>query len=631
MDEWVRDSLESNGRRNSFSREVALRYCTAQPSDETHSVPCQLHPALNAILVYAELMPDGPRTPTAVSLCLHRARKIQCATVLKRRGWLLRPPGQGDPSIEVVPIGHGPQRFGLCDRMTDLQQWLEKIGLTQYSDLFAKNDIDLEILLDLNEQDLERLGISLGHRKKLLKAISEACSTSLQAPPERFLETRSATRTAYARAERRHLTVLLCDLVGSTALSARLDPEDLRRILRNFQRCCGDAIRRYEGHIARFMGDGVLAYFGFPTAHEDNAEGAVKAALDIVDSVAGLVLPIAEKLEVRIGIASGLVVVGDLTGEGPAREFALVGDAPNLAARLQALAAPNQILVAPRTHHLLGKLFEFADLGDHDIKGFERPIHAWRVLAPSSASSRFEARQSSHLTPLIGRQAELGLLQKQYSKAKHGKGQVVLVSGEPGIGKSRLIVALRNRLTGESCAFLSFQCSSYHTSSALYPFIHGLERAAGITRDTSPAARLDKLEALVSREAEQIKSVVPPLAVLLAIPIKDHYGPLDLTPEQLKTRIFSALLALLQASAEQKPVILVFEDVHWADPTSLELLERIRDNAKNWRMLVILLHRPDLALPWAEQPHVTSLAINRLDRVQVSSMVESLTEGQILP
>jgi class 3 adenylate cyclase/predicted ATPase len=514
--------------------------------------------------------------------------------------------------------------------MTDLPQWLEKIGLAQYADVFAKNDVDWETLPELNEQDLEELGVSLGHRKKLIKAISEAYSGSLRAP-KRVVKIQSATRTDNARAERRHLTVLLCDLVGSTALSARLDPEDLGRILREFQRCCAHAIRRYEGHIARFMGDGVLAYFGFPTAHEDNAERAVKAALEMVDSVSGVVIPIAEKLEVRIGIASGLVVVGDLIGEGSAREFALVGDAPNLAARLQALAEPNQILVAPRTHHLLGRLFEFADLGDHNIKGFDRPIHVWRVIAPGSISSRFEARQSSHVTPLIGRQAELGLLRKQYSKAKRGKGQVVLVSGEPGIGKSRLIMALRDRLAGERYGFLSFQCSSYHTSSALHPVIRYLEHAAGITRDTAPAVRLDKLEALVRRQTEQVSSIVPLLAVLLSIPTKDRYAPPELTPEQLKSRTFSALLALLQASTEQQPVILVFEDVHWADPTSLELLDRIRHSAQNWRILVILLHRPDLTLPWAEQPHVTSLAINRLDRVQVSSMVQSLTEGEVLP
>src|SRR5215472_2721826 len=514
--------------------------------------------------------------------------------------------------------------------MTDLRQWLEKIGLAQYADVFVKNDIVWEILPELSEQDLEKLGVSLGHRKKLIKAISEARSTSLQSS-RRLVEAESPARTANARAERRHLTVLLCDLVGSTALSARLDPEDLRRILHEFQRSCCDVIRRYEGHIARFMGDGVLAYFGFPTAHEDDAERAVRAALDMVESVTGLAVSIPERLEVRIGIASGLVVVGDLIGEGPAREFALVGDAPNLAARLQALAEPNQILVAPRTRHLLGRLFEFADLGQQNIKGFERPIHVWRVLAPGSVSSRFEARTSSHLTPLIGRQAELRLLQKQYTKAKRGKGQVVLVSGEPGIGKSRLIMALRDRLAGERYGFLSFQCSSYHTSSALHPVIHYLEHVAGIARDTAPALRLDSLEAFVRRQSAEAKSIVPLLAVLLSIPTRDRYTPPELTPEQLKSRTFSALLALLQASTEQQPLILVFEDVHWADPTSLELLDRIRDNAQNWRMLVIIIHRPDLTLPWAEQPHVTSLPINRLDRVQVSSMVQSLIEGEVLP
>jgi class 3 adenylate cyclase/predicted ATPase len=510
--------------------------------------------------------------------------------------------------------------------MTDLQHWLETIGLTQYADLFAKNDIDWEILPELTEHDLEKLGVSLGHRKKLLKAIQARCNT-LQTP-NRPVAPRS---TPTGGAERRHLTVLFCDLVGSTSLSARLDPEVVRKILYEFQRCCGETIRRYDGHIARLMGDGILAYFGFPAAHEDDAERAVKAALEIVELVPALIIPIAERLQVRIGIASGLVVVGDLIGEGPAREFALVGDAPNLASRLQVLAEPSQILVAPRTRLLLGRLFEFADLGDHNLKGFERPIHVWRVVAPGSASSRFEARTSLHLTPLIDRQVEVRLLQKQYSKAKRGKGQMVLISGEPGIGKSRLMPALRNRLEKERYGFLQFQCSSYHTSSALYPVIQYLEHAAGITRNTAPAVRLDKLEGLVRLTTEQTKSIVPLLAVLLSIPTEDRYSPRELTPEQLKKQTFSAVLDLLQAGAEQQPVILVFEDVHWADPTSLELLEQIRDKVPNWRMLVILLYRPDLILPWAEQPHVTSLTVNRLDRVQVSSMVQSLTKGKVLP
>ncbi len=513
--------------------------------------------------------------------------------------------------------------------MNHLQRWLERIGLAQYAELFAKNDIEWEILPELTEPDLEKLGVSLGHRKKLLKAISQTFSNSLQAANAPIEP--GSTPTAGAAAERRHLTVFMCDLVGSTSLSTRLDPEDLRRILHEFQRCCAEAIHRYGGHIARLMGDGVLAYFGFPTAHEDDAERAVKAALEIVESVPALIIPIAESLQVRIGIASGRVVVGDLIGEGPAREFALVGDAPNLASRLQTLAEPNQILVAPRTRQLLGSLFEFTDLGDHLVKGFERPVHVWRVLAPGSASSRFEARTSLQLTPLINRQAELRLLQKQYSKAKRGKGQVVVISGEPGIGKSRLIEALRTRLAGERYEFIPFQCSSYHTSSALHPVIHYLEYAAGIARDTPPAAKLDKLEGLVGGEMERARSIVPLLADLLSIPTEGRYSRRELTPEKRKNQTFSAVLTLLKAATEQQPAIVVFEDVHWADPSSLELLERVRDSVQNWRMLVIVLHRPDLTLPWAEQPHVSSLSIGRLDRVQVSSMLRVLAEGKVLP
>ena len=343
--------------------------------------------------------------------------------------------------------------FGLCAKMTDLQHLLEEIGLAQYADLFVSNDIDWEVLTKLTEHDLEKLGVSLGHRKKLIEAIQASCT----APQSSHRSVKKLPPTAATvTAERRHLTVLLCDLVGSTSLSTRLDPEDLGKILFEFQRCCANAIRRYDGQIARFMGDGVLAYFGFPTAHEDDAERAVRAALEMVETISALTFPIAKRLEVRIGIASGLVVVGDLIGEGAAREFAIVGDAPNLAARLQGLAEPGQVLIAPRTRLLLGRLFELADLGDHNLKGFERPIHVWRVLAAGSASSRFEARTSFELTPLIDRQAELRLLQKQYGKAKRGKGQVVLISGEAGIGKSRLIVALRTRLAEERYGFIPF-------------------------------------------------------------------------------------------------------------------------------------------------------------------------------
>jgi class 3 adenylate cyclase len=349
--------------------------------------------------------------------------------------------------------------------MTDLKQWLASIGLSQHADLFAQHEVEYETLLDLEEQDLEKLGVPLGHRKKLLKAIAQAARASSRG---QHLLAADEEPAAKIGADRRHLTVLMCDLVDSTALSAQLDPEDLRQILRVFQGCCGEAIRRYEGHIARFMGDAVLAYFGFPAAHEDDAERAVSASLEIVQSVSRLSSP-NTPLAVRIGIASGLVIVGDLIGEGPAREFALVGEAPNLAARLQALANPNQILMAPQTRRLIGRMFELADLGEHRVKGLEHEVRVWRVLRPSSIETRFEARQPSQPTPMIGREAELAVLLEQYRKAEGGQGQIVLIAGEPGIGKSRLAVALRKQLARDAYCPPAFQCSSYHTSSAWHP------------------------------------------------------------------------------------------------------------------------------------------------------------------
>ena len=502
-----------------------------------------------------------------------------------------------------------------------MRQWLESLGLDRYADVFAENDVDREVLPDLSEEDLAKLGVSLGHRKKLLKAASEF-RASLQSAQE---------LSTNIRPERRHLTVVFCDLVGSTALSAQLDPEDLREILREFQSCCSEAIRRYEGHIARFSGDGVLAYFGFPTAHEDDAERAVKSALQMVESVSALATRVAQKLEVRVGIATGLVVVGDLIGDGSAREFALVGEAPNLAARLQALASPNQILVAPSTRRLLGGLFELADLGDHRIKGLDQQVRVWRVVRPGAVASRFEARQSAHLTPLVGRDAEISLLHEQFLRAKRSHGGLIVISGEPGIGKSRLTMALRQRLSDEPYCLISFQCSSYHTSSAWYPIVHYLERAAGITADMTPALKLDRLEKLVSELTQDIGEIVSLLATLLSIPTGTRYPPLNLTPQQQKKWTFDAILKLLEAQTRRHPVLLIFEDVHWIDPTSLELLERIRDQARNWRILALVLIRPEFSLRWAEQPHVTTMAINRLDPTNVASIVEALAVEALLP
>jgi len=513
--------------------------------------------------------------------------------------------------------------------ISDLQQWLERIGLGQYAGLLAEHGVDTATLPDLDRDDLEKLGIPLGHRKRLLKAAA-AHRAALQSASERPASTPQAI--VHRGAERRHLTVLFCDIVDSTALSVRLDPEDIREVCRAFGARCSEAIERYGGHVAKFMGDGVLAYFGFPAAHEDDPERAVNAALAIQASLSGLTFAAGEMLECRIGIATGIVVVGDLVGEGSAREFSLVGEVPNVAARLQQLAQPNQILIAPSTRRLLGQLFELADLGERHMKGFDRSVRAWQVLGPGSIANRFEAHRNVQLTPLVGREAELGLLKRHFRKASEGEGQLVLISGEPVIGKSRLVTALRDHLADEIHVPLMFHCSSYHASSAWHPVVRHLEDAAGITRDTPVAAKLDRLEAFVARYLrEDSERAVPLLAALLSLPVAGRYPPPALTPHQQKNRTLSALVALLEARAKEQPAVLLFEDVHWIDPTSLELLERIRDSLPAWRMLAVVLLRPDFVLPWADRPHVTALTIGRLTRVEVGSMIGALSDDETLP
>jgi class 3 adenylate cyclase/ABC-type lipoprotein export system ATPase subunit len=430
------------------------------------------------------------------------------------------------------------------------------------------------------------------------------------------------------KAQRRNITVLFCDMVGSSALAARLDPEDLREILRTFQTCCENAVHSFDGHIARYMGDGILAYFGFPAAHEDDAERAVEAALEAIKAVAELSFPGATRIEVRIGIATGLVVVGDLIGDGPSREFALIGEAPNLAARLQQIAKPNQILVAPTTRRLLGQSFEFTDLGEHEIKGYSGVVRVSAVLR-SSGASRFEARQSVRRAPLIGRDLELTLLESSFEKAKVGNGQFVAISGEPGIGKSRLISTFCNLLPSDSTRVLSLQCSSYHLSSPWYPVVRHLHDVMGVGYDALPATKLQNLESFVSdRVSEKRESIVPLLAALLGIPIDGHYPPLELTPQQQKRRTFSAMLELMRAQSQRQPVILVCEDIHWADHTSSELLDLIRQSISEWPILIIATFRPEFRLPWTADAR---LDLNRLSPAQVASMIESLDFGNELP
>jgi class 3 adenylate cyclase/predicted ATPase len=519
----------------------------------------------------------------------------------------------------------------------DLGAWLHGLGLERYEPAFRDNDIDAEVLPELTADDLIGLGVaSIGHRRKLLAAIA-ALRTGGEAPPPQATEavvgppSSPPVANPAAQAERRQLTVMFCDLVGSTALSARLDPEEMREVLRVYQDACAGAVARFEGHVAKFMGDGVLAYFGWPKAHEDEAERAVRAGLEVVRAVAALAPRAELRLEARVGVATGLVVVGDLVGEGAAQEEAVVGETPNLAARLQTLAEPGSVVISPVTRRLVGGRFRCADLGARHLKGFAEPVRAWRVIGEGRAEGRFEARQTGRVTPLVGRDHELGLLLDRWQQAKEGEGQVVALCGEPGVGKSRLVRALRERLAEEAYTPVSHFCSPYHQASALHPLVGLLERAAELSREDPPERQLDRLEAMVATASADVAGVVPLFADLLAIPTGGRYPPLALSPQRQKERTFAALLDQLAGLAARRPVLALYEDVHWSDPTTLELLDLAVERVQDLRALALVTFRPEFRPPWIGAAHVTLLTLNHLSRRQTAAMVERVTRGKALP
>jgi class 3 adenylate cyclase len=378
---------------------------------------------------------------------------------------------------------------------TPISEWLRTLGMSEYVERFAENDIDLSILTDLTDQDLKELGIaSLGHRRKLLRAVAELHGRGIgPLTPEPPVAPPLGQQDS---AERRQVTVMFSDLVGSTALSARMDPEDLREVISAYHKCVAETVQRFGGFVAKYMGDGVLIYFGYPQAHEDDAERAVRAGLELIEAVGGL--KSGGPLQTRVGIATGLVVVGDLIGSGEAQERGIVGETPNLAARLQTIAEPNTVAIAGGTRKLLGNLFELQELGAKDLKGIAEPIRAWAALRASSVESRFEALRTA-TTPLVGRNEELALLIRRWEQAKAGDGCVVLISGEPGIGKSRIAQTVVERIGAEPHTRLRYFCSPHHQDSALYPSITQLERAAGFRREDTPEQRLDKLEVVLAQ------------------------------------------------------------------------------------------------------------------------------------
>lgn len=503
----------------------------------------------------------------------------------------------------------------------DVGGWLRELGLDQYEAAFRENNIDHTILPKLTTEDLKELGVgSVGHRRKLLDAIA-----ALRAEPRTLPEADKATRD---NAERRQVTVMFSDLVGSTALSAQMDPEDLREIISSYQKCVAEAVARFDGFVAKYMGDGVLIYFGFPHAHEDDAERAVRAGLEVVASISALKAQ--APLQARVGIATGMVVVGDLIGSGASQEQAIVGETPNLAARLQTIAIPNTVVIAVSTRKLVGNLFELEDLGANELKGITGPVRAWSVVRPASVESRFEAYHATGITELVGREEELDLLLRRWSKAKTCEGQVVLLSGEAGIGKSRLTAALLERLASESHTRLRYFCSPQHTDSALYPIISQMERAAGFTHDDQIQAKLDKIDILLAQTLTSRQDAAL-FAEMLSLPNDGRYPGLELTAPQRRQKTFEALTAQFEALSKPNPVLMIFEDVHWIDPTSLEALSRTVDRLRDLQVLLIITHRPEFSPPWIGKSYITAVHLNRLGEDESKAIIDRLSRNALFP
>jgi class 3 adenylate cyclase/predicted ATPase len=508
---------------------------------------------------------------------------------------------------------------------TPISEWLQKLGLGQYEQAFIDNDIDLSLIAHLSEQDLEKLGVSsMGHRKKLLGAISQLDEPAT--PPS----TGATQVLATDKAERRQLTIMFCDLVASTELSQKLDPEALRELMGAYQKTCGQVIEEYDGHIAQYLGDGLMVYFGWPRAHEDDAERAIRAGLDIVEAVKQVPAP--EPLRVRVGISTGPVVVGEAAGGDASLSKLAVGETPNVAARIQGLAEPDQIIIGPDTRNLVGGTFNLSDFGEHTVKGIIEPIRTWHVTGIAESEGRFDARRSSGgLTPLIGRDLELGLLMDRWAQAQEGEGQVVLLSGEPGIGKSRILSALRERLESEGVQTLRLQCSPYYVNRAFWPNIDNVERALRFDRDESAESKLDKLESLIVGQYERPFADVRFIAAMLSIPCEDRYGPVSMTPQKFKDETARILVDLTEAAARKQPSMLLFEDAQWSDPTTLEAVDLLIDRVRTIPLLVVLTHRPEFQKRWGDHGHVSALDLSKLTRAQSSAIVSNLTGNKPLP
>ncbi|MEA2790420.1 MAG: hypothetical protein QOG73_2826 [Acetobacteraceae bacterium] len=515
----------------------------------------------------------------------------------------------------------------------DVAEWLRQLGLEQYEPVFRGNDVSIVVLPSLTAEDLKDLGISsVGHRRQLLEAIA-----ALRADPVTAANPSQVPRSpagaladdalSGTTGERRQLCVMFCDVVGFTALSARLDPEDLSAVIRGYQSRVATTITRFGGFIARYVGDGVLVYFGWPEAHEANAEQAVRAALAVIEAIGQAPIP-TEALQVRLGIATGVVVVGEPIGTGEARQQTAIGETPNLAARLQALAEPNSVVIDAATRRQIGGLFNCQDLGLVAMKGLPGPVQAWRVLEQAAIASRFEALHPGTITPLIGREEEFDLLLRRWRQAKGGEGQLVLLSGEPGIGKSRLIAALEERLRGEPYENLRYFCSPHHQDSALFPVVARWEQELKFARGDTPQQRLHKLEGAMTlgMSLEDVALI----ADLLSVPVDDRYPRFNFNAQSKKTKIFEALIRRLVNGARRQPLLMLFEDAHWADASSLELLDKVIDLLADLPVLLIISMRPEFQAPWVGLSQASLITLNRLTQKHAAQLAAQVVTDQVL-
>jgi class 3 adenylate cyclase/tetratricopeptide (TPR) repeat protein/ABC-type transport system involved in cytochrome c biogenesis ATPase subunit len=511
--------------------------------------------------------------------------------------------------------------------LRDIVDWLDELGLAKHGPLFAEAEIDFDTLAELIEADLKELGLPLGPRRKIWNAI-QRLDGHPSAGPAHVEVGPPVTPTALASdAERRHLTVMFVDLVGSTEMATKMDAEDMRDVITSYQNTVAGVVTRYEGFVAKFMGDGVLCYFGWPRANEDDAERAVRAGLSIIEAVKTTTAPNGSTLSTRVGVATGVVIVGDLIGSGATQEAAVVGETPNLAARLQGNAGLNQLVVAKETHRLLGTIFDVSSLGGQDLKGIASPVEAYRIDGETSFQSRFAARQSGDLTPIIGRRREIDLITERWTLARSSKGQMVIISGEAGIGKSRITQAVIDEIASDDHIRLTYQCSPYHADSAFYPVTQQLSFIAKFAPSDSADTRLDKLEALLGDDRDMLRL----FATLLGLDGTERYGRSDLTPPQQRTQTMHALAEMLLRQAAEKPVLMVFEDLHWIDPTSRELLDTLLEQIADQPIMILSTARPSFEYDFGGHPIVTKFALNRLGKPEIGAVVSKLTRGKALP